>query len=49
MENMILFLNAHFMCKIFRNSANVSSTDILHNDVDHEFLCTAILTGNILS
>lgn len=37
------------MCKTFRKSANVSSTDILHNHIDREVLCTAILTGNILS
>lgn len=34
------------MCKIFMNSTNVSSTVILHNDVDREVLCATILTGN---
>lgn len=37
------------MGKTFRKSANVSSIDILHNHIDREVLCTAILTGNILS
>lgn len=37
------------MCKILMNLTNVSSTVILHNDVDHEVLCVTILTGNILS